>query len=146
MDYTYTEIKELYNDVDNERDYIEQYLESVNNGVLDSELDRDDIIELVKEFGAFKFSDWGHYGLKVIESDSGEFAIGSDDEADDAWDEVLDNYLEDFIYPEIPQSIKYYFNDEAWKTDAKYDGRGHFLSAYNGEEISIGWIYAYRLN
>ena len=28
----------------------------------------------------------------------------------------------------------YYFDEEKWKRDARYDGRGHSLSSYDGAE------------
>ena len=30
--------------------------------------------------------------------------------------------------------MRYYFDDEKWKRDARFDGRGHSLSSYDGAE------------
>ncbi len=103
---------------------------------------------IVDKFGRFKESDWTHYGLRVIDTDSGEYAIGTDVECDDAWDESLDSYLEECVYPELPENMVNYFDDDAWKRDAMYDGRGHSLSSYDGDEVELETcdLYAFRLN
>jgi len=104
--------------------------------------------EILGEFGRFTVSSWEHYGLTVIDTESGEFAIGTDMEADEAWEDNLDNYLEECVYPELPESMVNYFDDESWKRDAKYDGRGHSLSSYDGDEVEFTScdLYAFRLN
>lgn len=90
---------------------------------------------------------WNTYGLTVYEIDGAEYAVGNDSECDAAWNQSLDSYLEDCIYPELGGTLANYFDDEKWKRDAKFDGRGHSLSSYDGEEIEIGGdLYAYRIN
>ena len=78
------------------------------------------------------------------------YMILTDDEADEKWEESLDSYLDECVYPELPETTKRYFDDEAWKRDARYDGRGHSLSTYDGNEIELNiwgtWLYAYRTN
>lgn len=78
----------------------------------------------------------------------------TDDEADNRWDEELDSYLEDRVYPDLPDNLKYYFDDEKWKNDARMDGRGHAIAHYDGEENeykiefdddSECWIFIYRM-
>lgn len=80
----------------------------------------------------------------------GEFAVMTDEEADQAWDESLESYIEDCILPEVPAQLAAYFDREAWKRDARYDGRGHCLSPFDGEEheqkIDGEWFYIYRVN
>lgn len=61
-----------------------------------------------------------------------EYRVLTDDEADAAWDESLDNYIDDAL--EIPEWIEPYFDRERWKEDAQRDGRGHHLASYDGEE------------
>ena len=89
-----------------------------------------------------------NYGLTVYSADGGEYAIGTDDEADSAWDQSLDSYIEECIIPEIKdETLKRYFDVESWKSDARYDGRGHCLSSYDGDEIELGGgFYAFRIN
>ena len=87
------------------------------------------------------------YGLTVYTVDGKEYAVGNDSECDDAWNQSLDSYLEECIYPELKGNLANYFDDEKWKRDAKFDGRGHSLSSYDGEEIELGGdFYAFRTN
>ena len=61
-----------------------------------------------------------------------------------------ENYIEECILPEIPDNLQYYFNNEAWKRDAKMDGRGHSLATYDGAEyeetVNNTTYYIYRTN
>ena len=79
-----------------------------------------------------------------------DYLVLTDDEANEAWEESLNNYLEECVLAELPDNIRNYFDDEKWITDAKYDGRGHILSPYNGEETEINinkeTFYIYRCN
>lgn len=61
-----------------------------------------------------------------------DYLAGTDEEMDDAWDEELENYIDQCL--EIPKEMEYYFDREKWKSDARYDGRGHALDHYNGGE------------
>ena len=92
-----------------------------------------------------------HYDAMTIYSlGSQEYAVGTDSEADEAWEASLDSYLEECVYPELPDDIKNYFNDEAWKRDARFDGRGHSLSSYDGNENEVEangeTFYIFRIN
>ena len=75
-----------------------------------------------------------HYNLTVYSYGREEYAVGTDEEADEAWDQSLDSY----------------FDEEMWKRDAKMDGRGHSLSSYDGneEEVEVdGVLYSiFRVN
>jgi hypothetical protein len=88
--------------------------------------------------------------MNVYSYGSQEYAVGTDDEADRAWEASLESYLEECVYPELPDSIKNYFDDEAWKRDARFDGRGHSLSSYDGNENEAEaggeTFYIFRLN
>lgn len=72
------------------------------------------------------------YDDQVIEYGNEEYLVVTDEEADDLWDAELEMYLDECL--EIPENIKPYFDREAWKSDARQDGRGHSLSGYDGEE------------
>lgn len=92
-----------------------------------------------------------HYGkLRIFELGNQQYAVGEESEADAAWDASLDSYLEECVYPELPEIARNYFDDEAWKRDARVDGRGHSLSSYDGNEDEIEadgeTFYVYRLN
>lgn len=96
------------------------------------------------------------YDGNIFEHFGAEYLVVTDDEADNLWEESLDSYLEDCVYPELTGNLCKYFDEEAWKSDARYDGRGHSLSPYDGEENEITltdkWgdkietFYIYRCN
>lgn len=96
------------------------------------------------------------YDMPVFSAEGGEYAVATDQEADSAWDQSLDSYIEECITPEMEKlesgSLSAYikFDEEMWKRDARMDGRGHSLSSYDGneneEEADGVMIYIYRLN
>jgi hypothetical protein len=87
------------------------------------------------------------YDETILEYGQQEYMVLTDDEANDRWEESLDSYIEECIIPELPEHLKYYFDDEAWKRDARYDGRGHCLSSYDGcEHDGINGLFIYRTN
>lgn len=102
-----------------------------------------------------------HYGLKVYRVDDGEFAVGTEEEVDAAvrecvreslWafrPEFLANYTPDGVDAEILGIIIEMKCEDATEIIAKLvderlgkliddavasDGRGHFLSSWDGEE------------
>lgn len=88
--------------------------------------------------------------LTIYSLGSKEYAIGTDSEADDAWEASLDSYLEECVYPELKEPLSRYFDEKAWKRDARYDGRGHSLSSYDGSEDEQQYdgeaYYIFRIN
>jgi antirestriction protein len=70
----------------------------------------------------------------------------TDDEADQRWEDSLDSYLDDCILPELPDMAQAYFDSEAWKRDARIDGRAHSISHYDGEEYEVGDFIIIREN
>lgn len=79
-----------------------------------------------------------------------EYLVVTDDEADDLWDEDLENYIDECILHELPECYRNYFDREGWKSDARFDGRGHCLNHYDGNEESetVDGVeyYIYRQN
>lgn len=84
------------------------------------------------------------YNDQIIEYGSEDYLVVTDDEADQLWDEDLENYLDECL--EIPETIKPYFDREAWKSDARHDGRAHSLNRYDGneDEITVYWWKSYE--
>ena len=78
-----------------------------------------------------------------------DYLVLTDEEADEEEDERLNNYLEELVYSEIPEHLREYFDEEAWKRDARMDGRGHTLSSYDGceyeETVEGTTYYIYRV-
>jgi len=102
--------------------------------------------EIIEELGRFTVESYEHYGLTVINTENGEYAIGTEEEADEAWDQSLDSYIDECILPELNEAYQNYFDSESWKKDARYDGRGHSLSSYDGNEIDLADLVAFRTN
>lgn len=107
------------------------------------------------------FSEWCANNLsEVAEYDTddynNDYLVLTDEEADEKWEESLDNYIEECIQPEIDKidvgNLSYYikFDEELWKRDARMDGRGHSLSIYDGNEneetVNGVTYYIYRQN
>ena len=98
--------------------------------------------------------------VEELESDdyNEDYRVLTDEEADEAWEESLNSYIEECITPEIDKisegagNLSYYitFDEEAWKRDARMDGRGHSLSSYDGHEneetVNGITFYIYRIN
>lgn len=110
------------------------HLEEVEGETITQEL-----AEEVEAWDESEYYDHGQYELRVL----------TDEEADDAWEESLDNYIEECIYPEMPDHLQNYFDETKWKQDAKYDGRGHSLSSYDGcefeQQVDGEWFMVYRV-
>ena len=84
------------------------------------------------------------------EADGASYRVLTDDEADEAFDEALDSVLDDCILPDLDEVLQRYFDRDAWKRDASYDGRGHHLNHYDGceDEVTVNGVdyYIYRTN
>ena len=82
-------------------------------------------------------------GLPIVDrresywTDDGEYLVVTDDEADELWEQDLDSYLDECVMPEVEENMRRYFDREAWKSDARQDGRAHSLGRYDGNEYEI---------
>jgi hypothetical protein len=112
----------------------------------------DHIFALADELGEdpaeFTEEKYDLYGLTVLSHGRSEYAIGTDAEADEAWDQSLDSYIDDCgLLDSMPENLRRYFDRDAWKSDARHDGRGHSLASYDGEEMDLSdGFYAFRIN
>ena len=101
---------------------------------------------LIEAYNCFQENDGAPKPLdrrRTMECNAGEYLVYTDSEADDA----LDSYLETLMDDCVPGADSPYFDREAWKRDARIDGRGHSLSSYDGEELELeGGYFAYRTN
>ena len=100
---------------------------------------------------AWEDCDTARYDSSIVEADGSEYLVLTDDEADQRWDDYLENYLDECVLPELPDNAQHYFDREAWKSDARHDGRGHCLSSYDGCEHEYqdkdgNYWYIYRIN
>jgi hypothetical protein len=78
---------------------------------------------------------WG-YG-DSYEADGGSYTVCNEEEANAAWEAALDSCLDDCVLPEMPDYAVQYFDREAWKDDARMDGREHAINSYDGNEEEI---------
>jgi hypothetical protein len=78
------------------------------------------------------------------------YMILNDDEANEKEKQSLDSYLEECIYPGLSGNLADYFDEEAWKRDARMDGRGSSINSYDGAEHEVNvdgtWYYIYRMS
>lgn len=86
------------------------------------------------------------YDDNLFEYGSSEYLVCTDSEADDLWDEDLENYIDECILHELPEAYRNYFDREDWKSDARMDGRGHSLNRYDGNEYEVDGFYIYQTN
>jgi len=93
-------------------------------------------------------TDFGSYEHNMA---TGEYLILTDDEADEAARESLENYIDECVMSEIPEIHQKYFDTERFIEDAiSIDGRGHTLSSYDGVEHEVSFnddsFFIYRTN
>ena len=70
---------------------------------------------------------------RTFEAVGRDWMVLTDDEADDAFNKAVENYVDDCM--DIPSNIAPYFNMEAYREDVKMsEGRGPLLASYDGEE------------
>jgi len=84
-----------------------------------------------------------------FEAEGGEYLVLTDDEADEKWEESLDNYIDECILPELEGPLASCFDVDKWKQYAKFDGRGAWLASYDGHEhyenVDGTTFYIYRV-
>ena len=70
-------------------------------------------------------------------------------EADDAFDEAIERYIEDIVLPEIPEPYQFYFDRKQFREAAQNEGRGAYIAGYDGKEneetIDGTAYYIYRM-
>ena len=142
-------------------------LEDLKKDCRENDLDFEKMHKIVEEWDAKKwalfFEDGGAIAIEDIDLldidaspvhyNGEDFLILTDDEADEAWEDSLESYIDEVILPEIPDSYRYYFDRESWKNDARLDGRALSISMdgderyYNIEfdDGSSQDIYIYRV-
>jgi hypothetical protein len=84
----------------------------------------------------------------VIKVGGEEYRVLDEDDRDVAWEESLENYLDDGC---IEGADGPYFDRAAWKKDARMDGAGGLLGGYDGVENEFcinnsEWWFLYRVN
>ena len=125
-------------------------LEAFKKDCAEFELDSDSLLEKMKNWDSKQWALFEHVGetanyvedisdLEIDDSeisfDGEELLILTDDEAESAYEEELDNYFNEVVLPEIPEQYQLYIDYEKWYHDARIDGsRGDSLASYDGCE------------
>lgn len=162
-----TDKEQKFNDFDQAKEWLRSQL-----GEKDHLKESDDLLELLDAFGfellgletdearIFALANFlkvdvseleaTSYDDKSIEYGSEQYLVVTDDEADELWDEDLENYIEECILHELPEQYQGYFDNEKFKRDARIDGRAHSLNRYDGGEefitVDNQEFYIYRQN
>ena len=89
------------------------------------------------------------YGVSIVYGGA-EYAVMTEDEADAACDEAIENFINERALKELPEAYRPYFDREHFKRDALMDSRGYWLAHYDGiekkEQVDGKWFYIYRTN
>lgn len=125
-------------------------LEAFKKDCAEFELDADSLLEKMENWDSKQWALFEHVGetanyvedisdLEIDDSeiniDGEELLILTDDEADSAYEDELENYIDEVILPEIPEPYQRYFDESSWKEDARIEGsRGQSLAFYDGDE------------
>lgn len=144
-------------------------IEDLKKDCEENELDFEQMHKIVEDWDAKKWALFFHDGgamfiedidlLDIDDSpvkyDGQELLILTDDEAEEQWDEQLDSYIEWEVLSEIPEHLRFYFDDVRYKDNLKLDCRASWLASYDGDENqyridfddgSSQYIYIYRVN
>lgn len=119
--------------------------------------------------GVLPFSECEHYGLPVVSICGVDYAVADGEgEADGAVREAIRSSIPYFtvkflsehsnhserlfevLSKSMVEDVELYMSlinnfDEFVEDAVGSDGRGHFLSSYDGEEVEVGGYYLYRL-
>jgi len=77
---------------------------------------------------------YNQYGGTYSFDNGDEYLVCDNDEAEQYWDESIEQYIDDCVLPEISEQYRSYFDYESFKRDCSFDGRGHTLNSYDGTE------------
>lgn len=95
---------------------------------------------------------YSHYGLAFFKVGRNEYAVAEGEkEREEAFEKAVESYIEDVIFPDLPEIGQRYFNIKSFVHDAELNGeQGGFLAPYDSEENEIKyrrkWYFIYRIN
>ncbi|MHC4372253.1 MAG: hypothetical protein ACYSW8_32010 [Planctomycetota bacterium] len=82
----------------------------------------------------------------IVAVGGNEYLVLDGDEKEKRWEDALEQLLDDCI----EGADGPYFDREAWKRDARFDGAGHTLASYDGAEHEFSgggeWFHIFRVN
>lgn len=119
----------------------------------DEEYDEDEYDDKVLALAAFldihpEEVSGNRYDDNVFDACGEGYLVVDDGERDDLWEASIQGYLDELVLPEFPETMRRYFDEEAWKSDARDDGAGISLAPYDHVESlsDDGLYYIYRTN
>ena len=85
-------------------------------------------------------------GFRIEGVDAFDIDVLNDSDAEDAWDESLESYIDDCLFTEDQKNsaLYTYFNREDFKGDCYFDGIHHSLSSYDGAGEEGKGFYAFH--
>lgn len=88
---------------------------------------------------------------EVYSYDGESYLVLTDYEADEAFKESVESFVDECVLDQIPDQYRPYFDYEAFVRDVRLsDGRGPTLASYDGEEneaqIGSVWYFIYRID
>ena len=108
----------------------------------------DDVYEWEEKIIALMEHTGDDYSECESHIDLDRYRVYTDEEANKALDEALDEYCEEHILSQIPDYLQQYFDDKEWKDDNSSD-RGHYLGQSDGDEheetINENTYYIYKI-
>jgi len=113
-------------------------------------MDNEKILALAK-FLEIEIEDIEEVYENTYKADGGEYMVLDDSEANTAFHESVENYIDECVLSEMPENLRYYFDNEKFERDVLLgDGRGPSLSSYDGaeneEQINGTYYFIYRTN
>jgi len=122
-------------------------------GILTSELRKKALIQYLKITDKDDQEDIKELYDNCFETCVGEFLVLNDREADELFEDQIENYIDECILHELPEPYRYYFDNEKFIRDVRLsDGRGPTLAGYDGAEQETrldeieDWVFIYRVN
>lgn len=84
-------------------------------------------------------------GNKLFSFGKKEYYVLTNEEADKLAEEIVDNYIEECVLPEIPERYRNLINSKPLVEEATRK-RGEWLASYDSREEEHGDFYIYRIN
>ncbi len=94
-------------------------------------------MELASDIDEVEEVDYAPGRDNVFRVGDAEYRVLTDGEADEAWDQELEWFMDEFLLQGVHERVHCYFDRDRCKDDLRIDGRGHCLSRYDGCEIDL---------
>ena len=103
------------------------------------------------DYEDYEAEEWD--GIVNFSNGSEEYSVMDESEAESAFKERLDDYIDECVLSQMPDHLRFYFDRDAFVRDVELgDGRGPTMATYDGHEHeyfppnSNTAYYIYRTN